>query len=145
MVSNGAEIVGSSMNELGIKEQSDEVDGSSKITCFSQLSEDDITLHFQIIRLQKQIYAWVGCSSSKFGHLYAAAPTRPSNAVGVTCLIGGASDNTGSGIARRLALKTGLNIILACNIPKNSPMLEANAEKMLVQKLISLGYTKPKC
>ncbi|GKV29568.1 hypothetical protein SLEP1_g38483 [Rubroshorea leprosula] len=44
--------------------------------------------------------------------------------VGVTSILGGSSDNTGSGIARRLVLKTGLNIIIACNIPKNSPMLE---------------------
>ncbi|KAL0414874.1 UNVERIFIED_CONTAM: hypothetical protein Sradi_1689100 [Sesamum radiatum] len=116
-----------------------------QLTCFSQLSDhDDFTLHFHILRLHKQIYAWIGCNSAKFGHLYAAAPTPPSNTVGVTSLIGGASDNIGSGIARRLVLKTGLNIVLACNIPKNSPILEANAEKILVQKLISLGYTKPK-
>ncbi|KAK4562951.1 hypothetical protein RGQ29_005434 [Quercus rubra] len=64
--------------------------------------------------------------------------------ISVTSILGGASANTGSGIARRLVLKTGLNIILACNIPKNSPMLEAEAEKMLVQKLIQLGYTRAK-
>ncbi|XP_057959003.1 uncharacterized protein LOC131151681 isoform X2 [Malania oleifera] len=116
-------------------------DSGVQITCFTEVF-DEITLHFQIIRLQKQIYAWIGCNSTKFGHLYAAAPTRPNNMVSVTSILGGASDNTGSGIARRLVLKTGLNIILACNIPKNSPMLEANAEKKLVQKLVSLGYTK---
>lgn len=71
--------------------------------------------------------------------------------VSVTSILGGNSDNTGSGIARRLGnfvtllgvlknyyfgswfkilclffvvLKTGLNIIMACNIPKNSPMVE---------------------
>ncbi|XP_074338263.1 uncharacterized protein LOC141676506 isoform X2 [Apium graveolens] len=55
-----------------------------------------------------------------------------------------ASDNTGSGIARRIVIKTGLNVILACNIPKDNPMLEVNAEKRLVQKLIELGYAKPK-
>ncbi|XP_011100685.1 uncharacterized protein LOC105178841 isoform X1 [Sesamum indicum] len=116
-----------------------------QLTCFSQLSDhDDATLHFHILRLHKQIYAWIGCNSAKFGHLYAAAPTPSSNTVGVTSLIGGASDNIGSAIARRLVLKTGLNIVLACNIPKNSPLLEANAEKILVQKLISLGYTIPK-
>ncbi|KAK9288601.1 hypothetical protein L1049_017060 [Liquidambar formosana] len=118
-------------------------DDGVQITCFTDVS-DDVTLHFQIIRLHKQIYAWIGCNSAKFGHLYAAAPTQPNNVVGVTSILGGASDNTGSSIARRLVLKTGLNIILACNIPKNSPMLEAGAEKKLVQKLISLGYTRPK-
>ncbi|CAA0841951.1 Unknown protein [Striga hermonthica] len=135
------ERVRGSINELSIKEQADQAEASPQITCFSQASGED-TFHFQIIRLHNQIYAWVGCNSAKFGHLYAAVPTRPSHTVGVTSLIGGASDNTGSGIARRLVLKTGLNIVLACNIPKNNPMLEANAEKMLMQKLISLGYTK---
>ncbi|KAL3817954.1 hypothetical protein ACJIZ3_003859 [Penstemon smallii] len=137
----GVEIANQSMNELSIKEQ--EADESVQVTCFSEFS-DDVTLHFQIIRLHKQIYAWIGCNSAKFGHLYAAAPTRPSNNVSVTSLIGGDSDNTGLGIARRLVLKTGLNIVLACNIPKNSPMLEAKAEKKLMEKLISLGYTMQK-
>ncbi|PIN19461.1 hypothetical protein CDL12_07864 [Handroanthus impetiginosus] len=131
------------MTELSIQDTSGEGDGSLQISSFSEIS-DDVTLHFHIICLHKQIYAWIGCNSAKLGHLYAAAPTRPSNIAGVTSLIGGASDNTGSGIARRLVLKTGLNIVLACNIPKNCPMLEATAEKKLVQKLISMGYTKPK-
>lgn len=70
------------------------------------------------------------------------------NMVSVTSILGGVSDNTGSGIAHRSGnyynvwylkyyssslwinflcfsvLKTGLNIILACSIPKNSPILE---------------------
>ncbi|KAH7517722.1 hypothetical protein FEM48_Zijuj09G0094400 [Ziziphus jujuba var. spinosa] len=124
------------------EENKDEGDGV-QITCFSEVV-NDVTLHFQIMRLPKQIYAWIGCNSAKLGHLYAAAPTRPNNAVSVSCVLGGASDNTGSGIARRIVLKTGLNVILACNIPKNTPILEADAEKLLVQKLISLGYTKQK-
>ncbi|XP_010649664.1 uncharacterized protein LOC100244351 isoform X2 [Vitis vinifera] len=95
-------------------------DDGVQVTCFTEVS-DDVTLHFQIIRLHKQ-----------------------NNTVSVTSILGGASDNTGSGIARRLALRTGVNIILACNIPKNNPMLEAEAEKKLVQKLINLGYTRPK-
>ncbi|GKV50614.1 hypothetical protein SLEP1_g57315 [Rubroshorea leprosula] len=117
--------------------------GGLEITCFSELV-DDATFHFQIICFPKQIYAWIGCNSTKFGDLYAAASTRPSNTVGVTSILGGSSDNTGSGIARRLVLKTGLNIVLACSIPKNSPMLEANAEKKLMEKLISLGYKQPR-
>ncbi|KAM5568575.1 proteasome assembly chaperone 4 [Rosa sericea] len=117
--------------------------GGVQITCFTELVHDSTTLHFQIIRLPKQIYAWIGCSSGKLGHLYAAAPTRPST-VSVTSILGGSSDNTGSGIARRLVSRTGLNIILACNIPKNNPMIELDAEKLLVQKLLNLGYVRPK-
>ncbi|KAL5781890.1 hypothetical protein ACOSP7_006919 [Xanthoceras sorbifolium] len=133
--------------EVDEKPKQEDANGDSsssvQVTCFTDLA-DDFTLHFQIIRLPNQIYAWIGCNSSKLGRLYGAAPTRPSNSVSVSSILGGVSDNTGSGIARRLVLKTGLNVIVACNIPKNSPMLEANAEKKLVEKLISLGYTRPK-
>ncbi|KAF0888150.1 hypothetical protein E2562_010845 [Oryza meyeriana var. granulata] len=122
-----------------------------QVTCFTEDLHDAI-LHFQIIRFSKQvnmvswfqIYAWVGCNTAKFGNLYAAATTRPGNGVSVTSVLGGASDNTGSGMARRLVLKTGLNIVLACNIPKDSPMLEAAAERKLVEKLRGLGYVRPK-
>ncbi|CAI9090599.1 OLC1v1025406C2 [Oldenlandia corymbosa var. corymbosa] len=75
--------------------------GSVQITNFSEFVED-VTLHFQIIRLQKQLYAWIGCNSARFGHLVAAAPTRPSNAVSVAQLVGRSTDNTGAGIARRV-------------------------------------------
>ncbi|CAD6237650.1 unnamed protein product [Miscanthus lutarioriparius] len=88
------------------------------------------------------IYVWIGCNTTKFGHLYAAATTRPDNRVSVTSVLGGTSDNTGSSMARRLVLKTGLNIVLACNIPKDSPILEAAAERKLVEKLKGLGYIK---
>lgn len=142
---SNSEAVSGSAQTLNLVDHStvlpDAATGGLQITCFSELV-DDATLHFQIIRFPKQIYAWIGCNSAKFGHLYAAASTRPSNTVSVTNILGGSAENTGSGIARRLVLKTGLNIILACNIPKNSPMLEANAEKKLVEKLISLGYTR---
>ncbi|KAM7280247.1 hypothetical protein ACFE04_007381 [Oxalis oulophora] len=117
-------------------------DSLLQITSFTDIV-DQVTLHFQIIRMQKQIYAWIGCNSTKFGRMYAAAPTRPNNTVSVTSILGGTSDNTGSGIARRLVLKTGLSVLLACNIPKNNPMLEVNAEKKLMERLIGLGYTKP--
>nr|AFK35363.1 unknown [Lotus japonicus] len=134
------------IEELKLKEKQ-EIDTSAhshdqlKITSFSEIV-NDVSLHFQIIRFPKQIYVWIGYNSTKLGHMYAAAPTRPNNVVSVTSLLGGTSDNTGSGIARRLVLKTGLNIVMACSIPKNSPMIEIEAEKILIQKLISLGYTK---
>ncbi|CAL1404568.1 unnamed protein product [Linum trigynum] len=117
--------------------------GGLQVHCFTDVV-DELTLHFQIIRLPKQIYAWIGCNSSKMGHLYAAAHTRPSEGVSVSCVLGGSSDNPGAGIARRIVLKSGLNVILASNIPKNSPMIEANAERKMMEKLVQLGYTRPR-
>ncbi|XP_066360201.1 uncharacterized protein [Miscanthus floridulus] len=116
-------------------------EGELQVTCFTE-DIHDVILHFQIVRFPKQIYVWVGCNTTKFGHLYAAATTRLDNRVSVTSVLGGTSDNTGSSMARRLVLKTGLNIVLACNIPKDSPMLEAAAERKLVEKLKGLGYVR---
>ncbi|KAL9229134.1 hypothetical protein vseg_004635 [Gypsophila vaccaria] len=118
-------------------------DSGIEITCFTEVF-DEAVVHFQIMRLNKQIYVWIGCNSTKMGSLYAAAPTRPPTEVSVASLLGGTSDNTGSSLARRLVLRTGLNIVLACNLPKNNSMLEISAEKKLAEKLISLGYTKPR-
>ncbi|KAL4202274.1 hypothetical protein AMTRI_Chr02g262920 [Amborella trichopoda] len=129
------------IEKLNLENQ--KIDSDLQVHCFTEVLHD-ATLHFQILRLAKQIYIWIGCKSSKFGHLYAAAPTRPSNLASVTSLIGGSSDSSGPSIARRLVLKTGLNVILACNIPKNSPMIEADAEGKLLEKLKSLGYVRPK-
>ncbi|KAL8251744.1 hypothetical protein R6Q59_035437, partial [Mikania micrantha] len=95
------------VENLGIKKEDD-----TKITCFSDIF-NDIPIHFQIISFPKQIYAWIGCQTARFGCLYAAAPTRPNNMVSVTSLLGGTSDNTGSGIARRIVLKTGVPVTLA--------------------------------
>ncbi|ONK57632.1 uncharacterized protein A4U43_C09F2490 [Asparagus officinalis] len=125
------------------KMESYSVEDDVGITCFTE-NLHDTTIHFQIIKLAKQIFAWIGCNSAKFGHLYAAAPTRPNNMVGVTSLLGGTADNTGSSIARHIVSKTGLSLVLACNIPKDSPMLEAAAERKLLEKLKNLGYIEPK-
>ncbi|KMZ62415.1 hypothetical protein ZOSMA_467G00080 [Zostera marina] len=118
----------------------DSIDTSEDVR-ISSFSEDvrDGSLYFQIIRLRKQMYVWIGYNSAKFGHLYASVPTRPNNSVSVTSLIGGGSDNSGSSIARHLVHKTGLNIILACHLPKDTPLLEFNAEKILIGKLKNLG------
>uniref|UniRef100_A0A6N2LUY1 MATH domain-containing protein n=1 Tax=Salix viminalis TaxID=40686 RepID=A0A6N2LUY1_SALVM len=142
---SNSEALKTAMENLNVQQQpssssrNDAASGNGvEVTCFTEVV-DDVTVHLQIIHLGKQIYAWIGCNSGKLGHLYAAASTRPNNTASVTCVLGGNSDNTGTGIARRLVLKTGLNIMLASNIPKNSPLLEANAEKKLVEKLIHLG------
>ncbi|KVH88602.1 hypothetical protein Ccrd_026329 [Cynara cardunculus var. scolymus] len=73
--SGGTDIMNEFLN-LGISKVPEEDESSLQITCFSYVF-NDISLNFQIVRLPKQIYAWIGCNSAKFGHLYAAATTRP--------------------------------------------------------------------
>ncbi|KAI5067138.1 hypothetical protein GOP47_0017666 [Adiantum capillus-veneris] len=106
---------------------------------FSREVQDGL-LHFQILKLDKQLYIWVGCNSAKLGQLYASMPTPFERTPSLATLIGGTADNVGASIARRLALKTGWSIVLACNLPKNSPNLEAQAEIQLLQELKTLGF-----
>lgn len=40
------------------------------------------------------MHVWIGYSSLKLGHVYAAAHTRPNNMVSLTYLLGGTFDNT---------------------------------------------------
>lgn len=141
--------LGKEISELHVTDDHDMKSNTSlenddaQITCFTEKMNDNL-IHFQIIRLAKQIYVWIGSDSAKFGHLYAAARTRPNNVVSVTSLLGGSADNVGAGIGRHLALKTGLSLVLACNITKDNPMLEAAAERKLLEKFRSLGYIKSK-
>ncbi|KAK1287223.1 hypothetical protein QJS10_CPB19g00399 [Acorus calamus] len=41
-------------------------DDDVQVNCFTE-DLSDVTFHFQIIRLKKQIYAWIGCNSVKAG------------------------------------------------------------------------------
>ncbi|GAU24725.1 hypothetical protein TSUD_355540 [Trifolium subterraneum] len=92
------------IEELKLNQTENECDADTQnqlqFITFTELV-NNVSLHYQIIRFPKQ-----------------------NNVVSVTNILGGNSDNTGSGIARQLVLKTGLNIIMACNIPKNNPMVE---------------------
>ncbi|XP_043703471.1 uncharacterized protein LOC122653631 isoform X2 [Telopea speciosissima] len=76
-------------------------EGGMQIVCFTE-NFRGVTLHFQIIRLKKRIYAWIGCHTANFGRLYAAAPAQRNHTVTVASVLGGASDNMGSSIAQRL-------------------------------------------
>lgn len=113
----------------------------SNLHCFSHEVQDGI-LHFQILKLDKQLYVWLGCNSAKLGQLYASMLTPFERTPSLATLISGTADSVGASIAQRLALKTGWSIVLACNLPKNSPNLEAQAEKRLLQELKTLGYAK---
>ena len=37
---------------------------------------NDVPLHFQIVQLEQQLYAWVGAGTPRLGNLCMAVPTR---------------------------------------------------------------------
>lgn len=110
------------------------------VHCFSQEAMDAL-LHFQILLLPNQLYAWIGCNSGRMGHMFAAVPPKFDAVPSVSLLLGGGggADSPGASFARRLAMKTNMGVVLSSNLPSNSPLLEASAERLLLQKLRELG------
>eukprot|EP00250_Pteridium_aquilinum_P011624 c20203_g1_i1 orf=92-541(+) len=138
---NESDVVADAPSPLSSFSSSCAIQQLNNLHSFSHEVQDGI-LHFQILKLDKQLYIWVGCNSAKLGQLYASITTPFERTPSLATLIGGTADSVGASIARRLALKTGWSIVLACNLPKNSPNLEAQAEKWLFQELRTLGYVK---
>lgn len=110
---------------------------------FSEEALDSI-LHFQIIRLERQVYLWVSCNTPLMGSLCTSIFTPFDSIPCVSYLIGGGGgDSFCASMARRLALKTKISVVLATNIPSNSPSLETFAERRMVQELRVLGIAPP--
>ena len=138
-------------------------DGSLEEHVFSAAAPG-AELHFQVVRLRDQIYAWVGVGAAgekpPHGEMSMALKTRMSDAPSVTTLTravegGGASGGAGSGgggvgavvaadspssqTARRLAKRTGACVVASVNIPAEHVDLLAFAERTLAARLSELG------
>ena len=142
-------------------------DGSLEEHVFSAAAPG-AELHFQVVRLRDQIYAWVGVGAAgerpSHGEMSMALKTRMSDAPSVTTLTragegGGASAGAGGGAgsgrggigavvaadspssqtARRLAKRTGACVVASVNIPAEHVDLLAFAERTLAAKLSELG------
>eukprot|EP00897_Mesotaenium_endlicherianum_P001081 jgi/Mesen1/10974/ME000096S10549 len=127
-------------SDLEIKEGLQQVD-PSEANCFTEDALDS-KFYFQIVPLQRQLYVWVGCNTSSMGNVYAAVSTRFDAMPVVSPLIGGGADCPGASMARRLALRAGRSVVLACNMPAKSPTLEAYAERRLLQELRAMGIVQ---
>eukprot|EP00850_Spirogloea_muscicola_P017116 SM000144S00664 [mRNA] locus=s144:71808:73053:- [translate_table: standard] len=128
--------------------------------CASAELDDGAAVHCQILPLSQQLYIWIGVNAAAMGQLYAAVCTPFDKLPSLSVLMGSSSDSPGAAIARRLgnsnapslsflgilplqpfpsAMKTGHSIVLSCNVPSNSPLLEAQAERLVLQELKSMG------
>lgn len=116
---------------------------------FSGLTEHQFTdlheetpVHFQIIRLEKQLFVWMG-TQANMGNLCLAMPTRMDPTPTVTTLLPGPADSDSSSMAQRLAKRTGLPVAASVNLPASSPTLKAWAERRLVAELDRLQLSRP--
>ncbi|CAI7913681.1 unnamed protein product [Closterium sp. NIES-54] len=84
-------------------EGSDEAIGGGIWT--REFSEEgpDGTFHFQIVKLNQQVYLWVGLNTASHGNVYTAIPTRFDPMPLVTPLIGGGAEGASATMAARLS------------------------------------------
>ncbi|KAG1671134.1 hypothetical protein FOA52_005386 [Chlamydomonas sp. UWO 241] len=107
---------------------------------FSMESEAmEATLHFQILDLGRQYYIWISASGPKMANLYLAIQTPADPKPSVASLIPGPAGGAGESLAQRLALKAKKPVLVSCNLPSNTPMLQAIAERRLLQELAEMA------
>ncbi|CAI5499591.1 unnamed protein product [Closterium sp. Naga37s-1] len=63
----------------------------------------DGTFHFQVVKLNQQVYVWVGLNTASHGNVYTAIPTRFDPMPLVTPLIGGGAEGASATMAARLS------------------------------------------
>ncbi|GLI61886.1 hypothetical protein VaNZ11_004398, partial [Volvox africanus] len=96
----------------------------------------DATLHFQILDLGRQYYIWVSAMGPKLGSLYLAIKTPGDKTPAVASLMTtNVAGDESPATAQRLALKLGKPVVCSCNLPQNAPLLQAVAERRLMQEL----------
>ncbi|GLC42174.1 hypothetical protein PLESTB_000638600 [Pleodorina starrii] len=96
----------------------------------------DAVLHFQILDLGRQYYVWVSAVGPKLGNLYLAIKTPADTSPAVASLLpASGAGGEGPAMAQRLALKLGRPVVCSCNMPQNAPLLQAVAERRLLQEL----------
>ncbi|GAX76737.1 hypothetical protein CEUSTIGMA_g4184.t1 [Chlamydomonas eustigma] len=104
------------------------------------IDSPEATIHIQIIDLGQQYYIW--CSSLGSGcsnlHLGVNHPRDPSSS-SVASLLPAPASSACESMARRLALRVGKPVLCSIQLPANSPMLQAIAEKHILKELTSMG------
>ncbi|PSC72300.1 phosphoglycolate phosphatase [Micractinium conductrix] len=100
-------------------------------------SYQDTPVYFQIVVLERQIFAWVGVAPPRLANLQLAMPTRLDPLPSATSLLGSADDELAS-MSQRLSKRTGRSVALSVNLPANQPLMRAFAEKRLLQELRQL-------
>ncbi|PNW83898.1 hypothetical protein CHLRE_04g216300v5 [Chlamydomonas reinhardtii] len=96
----------------------------------------DAALNFQLLDLGRQYFVWVSAVGPKLGSLTLAIKSPADAAPSVASLLPGApAVGEGPAMAQRLAIKLGKPVVCSCNMPPNSPLLQAVAERRLLQEL----------
>ncbi|XP_075265413.1 uncharacterized protein LOC142357757 [Convolutriloba macropyga] len=99
----------------------------------------DTTVFFQVILLPGQCFVWIGSGRAKVTSLVAAAATPYDSVPSTTTLMTGEhASEEGSALARKLAVFLHMPVLCSSNLPQNSPLLQAFAERKLKDRLKTL-------
>jgi len=94
----------------------------------------DTPLYFQILCLKDSFFVWVGTKSYSLENLSVSVATTYSSVPSYTKLLGDHLDGFSSGLAQRLAKRTGKIFFISCGVP-DVPTIQAYAEKKLLEFL----------
>eukprot|EP00195_Chlamydomonas_chlamydogama_P006140 CAMPEP_0202890320 /NCGR_PEP_ID=MMETSP1392-20130828/772_1 /ASSEMBLY_ACC=CAM_ASM_000868 /TAXON_ID=225041 /ORGANISM="Chlamydomonas chlamydogama, Strain SAG 11-48b" /LENGTH=158 /DNA_ID=CAMNT_0049573869 /DNA_START=48 /DNA_END=523 /DNA_ORIENTATION=+ len=110
--------------------------------CFMEETQEAV-LYFQIMDLGRQLYVWVATGGAKWNNLHLAFPSKTDPVPPVATLVPSAAAADGQSLARRLAIKLKRPVLCSCNLPTGVPLLQAIAERRLVQELTAMASAGP--
>lgn len=113
-------------------------DPTTRMRTFVQQTPSDAPIYFQIIDLGRQYYVWIATGGARFQELHLAIQTSLDKRPSLANLINGGGSEDGHALAQRLALRLKKPVLCSCNLPANSPILQAIAERRLLQELLSM-------
>lgn len=96
---------------------------------------DDVTLFYQVLRLEESVFVWVGTEEGRLRGLVGAFESRLQGAPpAVSTLLGSTADGGQlNSLAERLKMRTGQNVLLSVNLPDEAMSL--HVEEQLISHL----------
>mmetsp|Transcript_2359 Transcript_2359/g.4795 ORF Transcript_2359/g.4795 Transcript_2359/m.4795 type:complete len:138 (-) Transcript_2359:220-633(-) len=112
-----------------------------KLREFTENAVDTI-IHFQVLELVDQLYVWIGAGGARMESLHTAMNTKYDNLPVVATHFG---DNTsdGAALAQRLSMRLGKVVSVSSSLPPGTPLMQAMAEKRLIEELTQASEDAP--
>jgi hypothetical protein len=106
----------------------------------------EVRVNIQIVMMKGSCMVWVGVGGASFSGLDVAMMTHMDAVPICSTLIGADGDSPGIPLAKRLALKFGLQALVSVNLPSAQPLLQAAVEKKVMKEIegILASTSQPK-
>jgi len=98
----------------------------------------EVRVYIQIVMMKGSCMVWVGTGAANFSSLDVDMMTHMDSVPISSALIGSDADSPGVPLAKRLAMKFGLQAMVSMNLPSAQPLLQAAAEKKVMAEIEGL-------